>query len=247
MKQITSEFDRFYYNAEIKNSRTGTHFFPSVTHILDSAPVPQQLVKWWKNLGHYSTDFMNHASDIGSLVHHCCGEMVKSKFGWSGEKIMEYFYETYGYKLSESDLIFTKRCLMGFMAWNAEMKEKYGKGFKILKSEYQTCSDDYAGTIDLLIEIDEKKITVDLKTSKAIRDNHERQVESYRRSDGADLGATLRLGAERAGLSNYSFDIVKTASKQNKLWAEFQAIKEVFYLTAKAEPTTEEFAELFKL
>jgi len=161
--------------------------------------------------------------------------------------IVAYFKTMSGYRLKETDILFAKRSLDGFIQWYEEMKKDY-KDFKILDCEYQTCGDDYAGTIDLKVFFDKKTVIVDLKTSKSIMETHELQVEAYRRSDGADLGATLKLGSERRNSTRYKFAVVKTAAKQERLWEKFCAIKTLYYLdNPEAGPTYEEFPDEFKI
>lgn len=241
MKQITTPFDRFYENHDLINTRTGNNFFPSVTHVLNHDQTSPQLIKWYKNLGHYADDFVNHRANIGSLVHNLVELMVKHDEPVTEEVIKDYYKTSTGLYLGDTDMLFVKRSLAGFIKWHEFMKAEYDD-FEILSCEFQTCGEDYAGTVDLKIFYDGKTAIVDLKTSKDIRIGHEMQVEAYRRSDGSELGCTLKLGSERRNSTNYKFGAVKTKAKQDRLWKRFCLIKDLYYMdNPDASPTFEDF------
>lgn len=141
---------------------------PGVTTITGVMDKPA-LVKWANNLGLQgidSTKYVDELADIGTLCHWLIEQHVKGvkidqdmlKMHWTGSQI----------DLAENGYI-------KFMEW----EDKHG--FEMIGSELQLVSQNhwYGGTLDLygvLKKDKDKRVLVDIKTSKGIFGEHKTQV-----------------------------------------------------------------------
>lgn len=242
IKRVTLEAydERFYSHAEKINPRTENHWFPAYHFLWKlGAPMSPFLIGWYKEYGHEADRIMKHKERMGSFVHDRIEQMSKHKIGTSIELIEDYFKDP-------GDVLFVKRCFEGFLNF---MKEHDAY---IVSSEKMILGEDWGGTMDLELRIKDdgyKAIwVVDAKTSKSVFEEHLIQVETYRRTCGADRGAVLILGNQTK--KRYTFTEVPV-KKQDMYYKKFLAAKEFAYITMLDRgiiaPTEEVFPKEFKL
>jgi len=242
IKRVTLEAydERFYSHAEKVNPRTNNHWFPAYHFIWKlGAPMSPFLIGWYKEYGHEADRIMKHKERIGSFVHDRIEQMSKHRIGTSVELIEDFFRDP-------GDVLFVKRCFEGFLNFMKE-HEAY-----IISSEKMILGEDWGGTMDLELRIKDDKYknkwVVDIKTSKSVFEEHLIQVETYRRTCGADRGGALILG--NSTKKRYTFTEVPV-KKQDVLYAKFLAAKEFAYITmldrGTIAPTEEVFPKEFKL
>ena len=236
-KQVNNEaFDeRFYFNSEKVNPRTENNYFPSVTRILQYGPMSPQLLEFYMNRGHDAPRFVSRRADLGSFAHNMIESQIKYDKVYTPDEIIETFKDS-------KEALFINRCMFGFYNFILDHQPV------ILNAESQVYGEDFAGTKDLQVKINDDDYTaiwtIDIKTSKNIWSSHKMQVEAYRMASGDDMGATLQIG--NTTRKRYTFSPIKEKD-QDKYWNMFEAVKEVFYVWPdfKAEPTIEALPDKF--
>jgi hypothetical protein len=155
--QITFEDYRFY---KIKDT-----YYPSVSTILQSYPKGTAMDTWFKKHGTNSDNIAAESAEKGTRVHNAIEEMLihKKELKWIDEN---------GYiKYSKEEWIM----ILKFQEfWN-----KYKP--KLIYSELHLHSEThgFAGTIDLIIELNGEIWVLDIKTSNALHTSYELQTSSY--------------------------------------------------------------------
>lgn len=157
--QLTFTDQRFY--------RTdGGNYVPSVTTILNCYPKGPEFYEWLKKNGEDSDNIRDAAGFDGSLVHQLCerysqGEVVSIL---SADGVIQY--STRQWSMFERYV---------------EFIQKFKP--KILMAEFNIISPKlgYAGTIDMLAEINGKRYIVDIKTSGAIHKTYWLQLSAYKK------------------------------------------------------------------
>lgn len=189
----------------------GSHYYwvdgeylPSVTHILGiAAPTGDGLKKFFLNNTQESVDkILEETSTFGTLIHESISWLL------NGNKLDLMKKDEHGkYVFNDRH----KRYLMDFQHWFSEFKPTD------IKSELMVASKEmkYAGTLDLICKIGDKRVIVDFKTSSAIHYNHELQITAYKKAyeeiykDLVDQSYILRLGAKTK--QGYEFkEVVRT-------------------------------------
>lgn len=152
-EQITFWDERFY--------SVGDKFYPSVTTILDAYPKGAGFNQWLIDMGDNSKKVMERAGDIGSKIHDAIHRMIK------GEEIEldEKFYNEEEWK---------------YLCRFIEFWKRYSP--KVIQTEISLINErlGYAGTLDLIAEIEGQTWLIDFKTSNAIYNSYELQVAAYR-------------------------------------------------------------------
>lgn len=180
--QITTYDERFYLRQEDER------VFPSVTWISGYYPKGVAFYKWLASKGwDESVALKEAAGERGKKVHRAIEQLLqtgKVKIGdtfpvGEGDDFAELTVEEY-------------EAVMSFHAWYQETKPKVLAIETLCYNE----EDDYAGTIDLKVEIEGKVWLVDLKTSQDIWPEHKLQVSAYRHTPQgtSDFGAILQVG-----------------------------------------------------
>ena len=145
--------DRFY--------KIGEEYYPSVTTILNAYPKGYGLTSWYMDNGHDTTRIKNLAKAKGSIVHKSIERLT------NGEVLSFDNFEEDEWK-----------CLMAFCAFWEEYKPE------VISSETTVYSNIYkfAGTIDSVIKIGDKFITIDYKTSKNLWAEYDIQLSAYEKA-----------------------------------------------------------------
>lgn len=155
-KQITIGDTRYYKKSDI--------FYPSVTYILSYYPKGKQFENWLKENGEESNTIAARSAERGSNVHKAIEEMLLGKEPvW----ITDAGYANYA--LDEWLMI-----LRFADFWNTYKP-------RLIASEYHVFSHEhkYAGTIDLVLEINGEIWVVDIKTSNNLHTTYELQTAAY--------------------------------------------------------------------
>lgn len=154
--QITIGDQRFYRREEI--------YYPSVTYILSCYPKGKWFEDWLKENGENSNIIAAEAAEKGSNVHKAIELLLE---GQEPTWINESGYVNYS--------LYEWQMIIRFADfWNTVKP-------KLIKSEYHIFSNEhiYAGTIDLVVEIEDQLWILDTKTSNALHTTYELQVASY--------------------------------------------------------------------
>lgn len=224
---------RYYTQDNIINKRTGLAYIPSVTSILQYLPEPYNLKKWRADLGmEEAKRYMMHRAGIGSYVH----DKVEQSLLGQSFKYGDIFDECM-LQWDQEDTNFILGALQGWMNFLNNEKPKN------IITEQSFCTDEYAGTVDLVFEIDGKKFTTDIKTSKQANEHHYIQVEAYRRTNDSELGGVLVLG--NTTKNKYTFTQIPK-SKYEHHWELFKWAMDGFYLHEKGEPKKMVYFDEFK-
>lgn len=157
LKQITFLESRVY-------QRDDNLYYPSVTTILQYMPKGKFFEQWLKDVGYSADIILEKAGREGSQVHEAIEAML------NGEEIS--WIDDFGnakYSLQVWKMILKA----------AEFFEKYKP--KIIAVEVFLYSDQlqYAGTVDLVVELDGEIWLIDIKTSNALYKSYDLQTAAY--------------------------------------------------------------------
>lgn len=175
--QITTEDERWYL--------VDGKYIPSVTWIASFYPKGIGFYKWLANTGwDESESLKNEAGDRGSAVHKAIESLVAG-----GEVYHDSIFEVNGIarELSADEY----EAVLSFARWWDSIKPK------LIASEFVTINEEYAGTIDLKIEIDGEVWIVDIKTSSDIWPSHEIQLSAYAKNEGVEKMGIIQVGYKR--------------------------------------------------
>lgn len=210
----------------------GDRWVPSVTTIISAVyPKSPFLIDWkMQNGKEESKRIMEEAAEEGTLVHETIEKLLR------GEQIRVD-------QLTPK----SRRCIASFIAWFRKVNPKIIHNE--LRVDYDVRGDySYAGTIDLVVEIDGELWIVDVKTSANVWPEHHIQVTAYWQAWESELrepvskGAILHLGNKtKQGYSWNEVDFSKNIDKWN-------ACVNMFYaLNPDPKPKFIEYPEYFTL
>lgn len=155
-EQITIEDQRFYKNKD--------DYYPSVTYILSYYPKGKHFEKWLKENGENADDIAKESATSGHKVHHAIENLLKEKeISWIKDGYSQY--SLYEWKMI---LSFTE-------FWNLYKPNLVHSEFHIFSNKYK-----YAGTIDLVVEIDSKLWILDMKTTNSLHTTNDLQLAAYK-------------------------------------------------------------------
>ena len=156
MKRVTIMDNRYYSRND--------EYYPSVTTILQYMPKNRFFETWLKDVGHNADIIMRKAGKEGTQVH----ETIESYL--LGEKIQ--MINDAGF--SNYSTFVWKMILKFHEFWTTHKPI-------LLETEIHLFSDKYkfAGTCDLIVEIEGERWLLDIKTSKSLHTSHELQLAAY--------------------------------------------------------------------
>lgn len=163
--QITFLDSRFY--------ELDGNFYPSVTTILEAYPKGPEYYAWLKKVGEDSDTIRDEAGRRGSVVH-----KLTEKFD-NGEEVSLYNDQGWlDYQLRE----------WAMFERYVEFSRRFS--FDIIYSEqnFVSATLGFAGTIDRVIEINGRRLLVDIKTSNAVYDSYWLQLAAYEKLLSDSLG-----------------------------------------------------------
>ena len=156
-KQITIGDQRFY-------QRKPKTFYPSVTYVLSYFPKGKFFENWMKDVGHNSDIIARKAADEGTETHEAIEKFL------NGEELV--WIDEYG--KAKYNLIVWQMILRFANFWNTVKPRLIATEQHIFSDEYK-----YAGTIDLVVEIDGKICLLDIKTSNSLHTSYDLQLAAY--------------------------------------------------------------------
>lgn len=204
--QVTTVDERWYAEPS-ENPKTKLpeyRYVPSVTWICSYYPKGKGFWKWLADKGWDESERIKaEAGDKGSKVHKAIetllsGETIEISSGFvnpSTGELEELTVEEY-------------EAVLSFEEWYKATNPK------ILKTEISLFGKEYAGTIDLVAEINGEIWIIDLKTSQYVWASYELQVSAYRKlleeTEGikATKLAILQIGYQR-NKDRYKFNEVE--------------------------------------
>ena len=159
---------------------------PGVTTILGILDKPA--LKYWANkiglLGIEVNKYVDELADIGTLTHY----RVECEFAGRQADLSDY---------SANQINLSDNSMLSFYDWQKAHKiEPISNELQLVSEEY-----GYGGTCDIYCLLDGKKTLIDLKTGKAIYDDHLLQVSAYRFlliENGYEVEETRILNIPRA-------------------------------------------------
>jgi hypothetical protein len=194
-------------------------YVPSVTTILDAYPKDAAFFKWLKDVGQDADSIRDEAGKRGSNVHD-----LTERYD-DGEEVS--FLNNNGYptyKMTE---------------WS--MFERYVEFTQTINpivemSEVHMISDKlgFAGTLDRIVEINGKKILLDIKTSNSIQPTHFLQLSAYNeliKENGVKvdqvailwLNAKTRTEGKKGAIQGKGWQLITKDIKEVKAdWQIFQ-------------------------
>ena len=182
--QITTEDERFY--SLIKGDKV--IYIPSVTWILDVGyPKGIAFYKWLANKGWDEAEALKaSAANKGSKIHKAVEYLMDGKIVKIDSRFLNP--ET---GIDEELNAQEYEAVMSFVSWFNTSKPE------IVKKEFTVFADDetYAGTVDLVCNIDGKLWCIDFKTGQNIWPSYELQLSAYKHA----LMGEMRLGILQLG------------------------------------------------
>jgi len=195
MIQKPEKENDYYYIPELKE------WFPRVTQVLKIISKGEAFENWLRNKGQESKTLLSDAGDIGTSLHNRLEEIGK------GIKINKD-------ALKERERLWVEE----FEVWQNENVSRFIETERTVFNAV----DGYAGTLDSLVELKDKRIALlDYKTTKYIYDTHELQVVAYLRA----YEQMFKIKIDTAFILNFS--------KENK--TKFLTIKEVKDISGQYE------------
>ena len=226
LKQVNFLDRRVYKRAE------GV-YYPSVTTILNYMPKNSFFMTWLKDVGHNADFIAKRAADEGTQVHQAIEDLVEgNEISW----IDDYGNAKYNENVWGMILKFAE-------FWNNHKP-------KLISSEEFAYSDEhqFAGTADLVVEMDGEIWLLDIKTSNALHKTYDMQLAAYAKA----LKETRNLEIQRTGVVWLKSSKRQTSNKpgvyQGKGWEikivdeieyNFDLFQTVYKLYKLENPTTE--------
>ena len=177
--QVTTEDERWYL--------IDGEYVPSVTWIASHYPKGIGFYKWLANTGWDESEALkNAAGNRGSRVHKAIELLV------NGESIGHNAVIDANGEVGELT-VDEYEAIISFANWWKVTNPK------LISSEFTTHSKEYgyAGTIDLLLEINGEKWIVDIKTSSEVWPEHELQLSAYAHSENVENIGIIQVGYKR--------------------------------------------------
>ena len=139
-------------------------YYPSVTSILQYMPKGKFFENWLKDVGHNADIIVAKAADEGTQTHDLIERYLK------GEKLT--FIDENGHTTCPFEVW---KMLLKFIEFWTKYKPT------LIESEIHLFSDKYlyAGTCDLVLEINGEKWLLDIKTSNSLHTSYDLQLAAY--------------------------------------------------------------------
>lgn len=125
---------------------------------------------------------------------------------------------------------------------NAVLLNLSKRDYEIVKCEQTIAKKElgYAGTVDLIVNLNGVRTVVDFKTCNSIpkkpKEGHAEQVAAYMKLCGAEAGINLYLSTSQPG---ESFEYIYTQKEMKKAWKRFSACLDMWTLLKDYDPRKE--------
>jgi ATP-dependent exoDNAse (exonuclease V) beta subunit len=155
-KRINIRDNRYYF----KDNK----YYPSVTSILQYMPKGKFFENWLKDVGHNSDIIAKKAADEGTQVHEAIEKYLQGeKLNWLDENgYSKYSFEVW-------------KMILKFHEFWTNIKPTLIENEIHLFSEIYV----YAGTCDLIVEINGVRWLLDIKTSNSLHTSYDLQLAAY--------------------------------------------------------------------
>tara|TARA_R110000868_G_scaffold358338_1_gene620048 strand:+ start:37 stop:837 length:801 start_codon:yes stop_codon:yes gene_type:complete len=194
-KRVSINDNRFYSRND--------NYYPSVTSILQFLPKGKFFETWLKDVGHNSDIIARKAADEGTQVHDAAERyLLGEKISWLDENgKSNYSLDVWKLILKFHDFWTTVKPIL-------------------LESEIHLFSDQYkfAGTCDLVVEIEGERWLLDLKTSNAIHTAMDLQLSAYAQA----WNETFEEKIEKTGIIWLKSSKRKEGKLQGKGWEIYE-------------------------
>ena len=222
--QVTIADERWYLKpAKDEEGLPYIKGVPSVTWISSSYPKGIAFYKWLADKGWDEAEAIKQAAGTkGSKVHLAIANIL------SGEEVrIDSKFENKETGQMEELTLEECDCILSFKAWFEAVKPK------VIAWESAIFSDqyNYAGTIDLICEIDGEYWVVDFKTGQYIWPEYELQVSAYRRAieNGENTFTEIK------DYSKIKTAILQIGYRRNKNAYKFTEVEDKFALFQAAQ------------
>ena len=166
--RITTPDERWY----VKEENGQNLFYPSTTWICSYYPKTTAFMKWFASKGFDEAQLIKEqAGSRGHKVHQGITDLIEGK-----TLPMDTKYPTPNTGELEELTVEEYEYLISFDSWYKEAKPVIHANEIVVWNEEHR----YAGTVDLICEINNILWLIDLKTSKSIWPSHETQVSAYK-------------------------------------------------------------------
>ena len=208
-------------------------YYPSVTTVLQYMPKNKFFDNWLKDVGHNADLIMRKAANEGTAVHEAVEDLIAGKeITWMDD-----------FGNAKYNLVVWQMILRA-----AEFFQKHKP--TVIAAEEFTFSDkyEYAGTADLIVEMDGEIWLLDVKTSNNLHRSYNLQLAAYAKAweemfgQKIDRTGILWLKSSKRGPSK------KEGMYQGKGWEvkqiddideNFELFKTIYSLYKLDNPTTE--------
>jgi hypothetical protein len=220
-------------------------FYPSVTSILQYMPKNKFFESWLKDVGHNADIIMRRAGKEGTQVHQAAEELIKgNEVNWIDE-----------YGNAKYSLLVWEMILKFYDFWTTHTP-------KLISTEEFVWSDEhkYAGTADLLVEMDDEIWLLDIKTSNSIHKSYDLQLAAYakaieelkgikvQRTGILWLKALTRSESKKKGTYQGKGWQIKVVDEIDKNFDLFKLIYELYLLdNPDAQPVYKSYPTSLKL
>ena len=220
-------------------------YYPSVTTILQYMPKAKFFETWLKEVGYNADIIMNRAGEEGTQVHKAIEDLLLGvEVSWMDD------FGVAKYNLTVWE------CICKFVDfWNS-----YNP--KLLHTEQLVFSDEhkYAGTVDLVMEIENEKWLIDIKTSNSLHRSYDLQVAAYAKAYTERTGdvvgrtgilwlkSTKRKPSTKKGVYQGDGWELKPVDETEKNFELFQTVYKLFLLdNEEIEPLSNTYPTVLKL
>lgn len=170
VKQYDSIREGFISNYDKDNKKV-----PRVTHILSDMIHNDYLMKWSNSLGfkHINyTKYMSEAADKGTITHSCIEYFLNN----NEDPDINKFISSYSMYTTDLNITINNTYNSFKQWWNIVNKNEV----EIVYVEKTLVCDEFAGTLDCLLKINNKYWLIDFKTSTHMNYKYCLQLAAYR-------------------------------------------------------------------
>lgn len=208
-------------------------YYPSVTTILEYVPKNKYFLQWMKEVGTEANRIMRQAAKEGSQVHYAAEDLINGKTVRWKDKDGNAKYSLKVWSMICKFVDFWKTVNPEVIAVE-----------KLIFSDVH----EYAGTIDLIVKINEKVYLLDIKTSNTVHRSQELQLAAYCKAWEEQTGQKIEAAGLiwlKASTRTEKFDDKKIQGKgwQVKMLDDineaFEDFKHVHALFKRDNPTVE--------
>lgn len=215
--QLTFSDGRYYQNEAGK-------WFPSVTTILSSYPIPYHLIQWFKEQGENADKVRDAAGKRGSTVH-----VLTERYDNCEQVNLMDNNNNPLFSLSE----------WGMFERYIDFSTTHNPAHELIEQNIVCDMLEFAGTIDRICTINGKKYLMDIKTSSVIANSYWLQLAAYERMAFANMGivvdgvailwlnAKTRTLGKKGDIQGVGWQmIIKEDTKKD--WELFQAVHKLW-------------------